>query len=137
MDQTKTRKMKILIRKPAIVLVVLLLTFGISAYAQKKAEIKIKTSAECEMCKATIEKTLKYTKGVKSATLDLTTREVTIVYNSKKITPDQLRKVISDAGYDADSVPANNKAYKKLQECCSGGKNCKDPNHKHGTDSIK
>ena len=129
--------MKPLIRKSAIAFAALLLTFGITAHAQKKAEIKIKTSAECEMCKSTIEKTLKYTKGVKSATLDLTTREVTVVYNSKKITPDQLRKIISDAGYDADSVPANNKAYKKLQQCCTGGKNCTDPNHKHGTDSIK
>ena len=129
--------MKTIIIKSGITLTVLLLAFGITAQAQKKAEIKIKTSAECEMCKTTIEKTLKYTKGVKSATLDLATKEITIVYNSKKVTPDELRKAISDAGYDADNVPANNKAYKKLQQCCTGGNNCTDPNHKHGADSIK
>ena len=129
--------MKTIIRKSAIALTALLITFAVSAHAQKKAEIKIKTSAECEMCKATIEKTMAYTKGVKKATLDLKTRELTVVYNPKKISPDEIRKAINEAGYDADNMPANNKAYKKLEACCKGG-NCTDPkNHKHPTDSVK
>src|SRR5688572_8968684 len=130
--------MKTTIRRSALVLVAMLLLCGTSAYAQKKAEIKIKTSAECEMCKATIEKVMAYTKGVKKATLDLKTRELTVVYNPKKTSPDEIRKAISEAGYDADSIPANNKAYKKLEACCKGGNSCTDPvNHKHPADSTK
>lgn len=130
--------MKTIIKKYGIALAALFVLSGISAYAQKKAEIKIKTSAECEMCKTTIEKTMAYTKGVKKATLDLKTRELTVVYNPKKVTPEQIRKAISDAGYDADDVPANNKAYQKLEACCKGGNSCTDPkNHKHPSDSVK
>ncbi|MEW6467475.1 MAG: heavy metal-associated domain-containing protein [Bacteroidota bacterium] len=126
------------IRKTILALAAFVALTAVPAYAQKKAEIQIKTSAECEMCKATLEKALGYTKGVKSVNLDLKTRVVTVVYNPKKTNPDALRKVINDAGYDADNMPANNKAYKKLEACCKGGNSCTDPaNHKHPTDSVK
>ena len=80
--------------------------------------VKIKTSAECDMCKERIEKQVSLMKGVKKATLDLATKELTVEYNPKKTSPDKIRKVISDIGYDADDVKANNKATKNLPACC-------------------
>jgi periplasmic mercuric ion binding protein len=113
----------------ASAILMMLVMFCTTAFAQtkSKAEIKIKTSAECDMCKNTLEKAMSFEKGVKKATLDLATRELTVVYNPKKTNPDQLRKSISNAGYDADDVKANNKAYQKLPECCKKG----GMDHKH------
>ena len=88
------------------------------APAKSKAEIKIKTSAECGMCKATLEKALAYEKGVKKAELNLETKEVTVTYNPKKTTPEQIKKAITNAGYDADEMKANPKVYQQLPECC-------------------
>jgi cation transport ATPase len=107
----------------AAMMVMMLVLFTNSLYAQSKskAEIKIKTSAECDMCKNTIEKTMSFEKGVKKATLDLSTHELTVVYNPKKTSPEKLRTAIANAGYDADEVKANNKAYQKLPECCKKG----------------
>ncbi|MCK6640728.1 MAG: cation transporter [Bacteroidia bacterium] len=95
---------------------------SITAAAQAKLEtVKIKTSAECDMCKAKIEKEVGLTKGVKKATLDITTRELTVIYNPSKTTVAKIKTVISNAGYDADEVKANNRAQKKLPDCCQPG----------------
>lgn len=109
------------------ILVLVLLAGSVFAQSKSKTEIKIKTSAECEMCKNTLEKAMSFEKGVKKATLDLATRELTVVYNPKKTSPEKLRTAISNTGYDADDVKANNKAYQKLPECCKKG----GMDHKH------
>lgn len=97
--------------------------FSICGFAQTKKldTIKIKTSAECDMCKASIEKALNYEKGVKSADLDVKTKVVTIVYKPAKTDIAKLRSAIVSCGYDADDIPANNKAYMKLDPCCKKG----------------
>lgn len=90
--------------------------------ANKKSEtVVIQTSAQCGTCKTTIEKALKKTQGVKKATLDLDTKKVTVKYNPKKITPNQIRQAINNAGYDADQLPANSAAYNGLPACCKKG----------------
>ncbi len=83
--------------------------------------LKIKTSAQCGDCKERIENKLNFTKGVKSAKLDLKTKEVTVVYDSEKIKPEAIKAAITKVGYDADEVPANEKAYQKLPKCCKKG----------------
>lgn len=102
-----------------------------SAFAQNKKyeTMKIKTSAECGQCKKTIEKALMYEKGVKSAKLDVETKEVEVVYKPSKTNPDRIRDIITGAGYDADDKKANNKAYQQLEECCKKGGM---ENHKEG-----
>lgn len=95
-----------------------------AVFAQKKSgneTVKIKTTAECEECKERLEKVMAYEKGVKKSNLDLETKVLTVVFNPKKTTIETIKKVISDTGYDADDVPANNKAYNKLPECCRIG----------------
>ncbi len=101
--------------------------FIIPANAQEgTAELKVKTSAVCEMCKETIEKELAFEKGVKRSTLDVPSKIVTVVYNPNKTTPEKIRQAISKAGYDADDIKANPKAYKKLDACCKKGAVCND-----------
>lgn len=94
------------------------LVLGFSTFAQGKQEATIMTSAECDMCKETIEKALVYTKGVKSANLDVESKKVTVVYNSKKTNLDKIKAVISKVGYDADELSADKEAYKNLPSCC-------------------
>jgi len=97
---------------------------GISLAQAKESDnnkikaIKIKTTAQCGQCKERIEKALAYEKGVKSSNLDLETRVLTVVYNSKKTTETKVRTVIAKLGYDADDVKKDMKAYKNLPACC-------------------
>jgi len=84
----------------------------------KWQEVSIKVSSQCGMCKERIEKILAFEKGIKSAVVDLEKDEVSIVYNSKRTDVKSIRTAISKAGYDADDVAADPKAYEKLPGCC-------------------
>lgn len=81
-------------------------------------EVKIKTSAICEMCKERIERNLSFEKGVKEADLDVKTKVVTIKYNPKKTDVAKLKANIMKTGYDADDVTADPAGYAKLPSCC-------------------
>lgn len=87
----------------------------------KDKEVKIKTSAVCEMCKARIERNLAFEKGVKEATLDVESKVVTIKYNPAKTDVAKLKANINKTGYDADELPADPKGYEKLPSCCKKG----------------
>ncbi len=107
-------------------IILLLITLsGSIAYAQSKknAEIKIKTSAECDQCKKKIESNLIYEKGVKFCRLDIPSKVVTVTYNAEKTSPEAIRKAISKLGYNADDVLADKAEYDKLPECCKTGTN--------------
>jgi copper chaperone CopZ len=102
--------------------------FSIIAIAQKAPvetadgfKVVIKTSAICEMCKEAIEYDLAFEKGVKSAELNLDTKEVTVVYNGKKTDAQTIRKRITMVGYHADDLVRDAKAYEKLPFCCKDG----------------
>jgi copper chaperone CopZ len=111
--------------KKAIALIILVMSV-FTIKAQDVAEIKIKTSATCDMCKATIEKYLAFEKGVKRSSLDVPSKVLTVTYNPKKTTPEKIRQAVSKSGYDADDVKADPKAYQKLDDCCKKGKVCND-----------
>jgi len=106
-------------------MIVLLFAGSILAQGQT-AEIKIKTSSQCDMCKERIEEALAFEKGVKKAELNIETKIVTVSYKKGKTDPAALRKAISKVGYDADDVVANKDAYSKLPACC---KKPDDPDH--------
>lgn len=83
-----------------------------------KKFVEIKTSAICGTCKATIEKAVNAVEGVKSASLDLKTKTVTVTYYADKTTTDQIKNAIVNAGYDADELTADPGAYEHLDGCC-------------------
>ena len=97
-----------------------ILFFANNVNAQTEV-VKIKTSAQCESCKATIEKYMNFEKGVKSAELNNDDKILTIAYDSKKTSPEKLRIAVTKSGYDADSLLADPKAYEKLRNCCKKG----------------
>lgn len=107
--------------KTMIALFAIILISQSSVMAGKKKEvkeIKILTTAVCGMCEDRLEHNMKFEKGVTAVDLDLPSKIITINYRADKTNPDKLRKAISNIGYDADKVPANQKAYDKLPACC-------------------
>ena len=113
-------------KKVASILVLLLAVLFVapttmSAQKAKLDTVKIQSSAECDMCKAKVEKEVGVMKGVKYVNVDLKTQVITVAYNNTKTDPAKIKTVISNLGYDADEVKANNRAQKKLPACCQQG----------------
>lgn len=111
--------------KNLIVIVVMIFSVTVTTVrAQSSRETKkveIKTSSQCEMCKERLEKAFAYEKGVKSSVLDVETAVFTVEYLPNKTTPEKLQLAVTKIGYDADSLKADEKAYKKLPACCQKG----------------
>ncbi|MCB9173153.1 MAG: heavy-metal-associated domain-containing protein [Flavobacteriales bacterium] len=110
--------------KNVIQSILVLVIMSTTAFAQKANDlekISIKTSAQCEMCKQTIEKAMAYEKGVKTFNLDVATATLTVEYVAKKTSAEKIREAVSKVGYDADDVPADEKAYNNLPDCCKKG----------------
>lgn len=114
-------------RKNILLLIVSALLASSYVQAQKNTEeIKILTSAQCEMCKTRIETAMAYEKGVAKSDLNLEDKVLTVTYKSGKTTPDKIRKALNSLGYDADETLADPKAYASLPPCC---KKPDDPDH--------
>ncbi|MGI4832756.1 MAG: heavy-metal-associated domain-containing protein [Janthinobacterium lividum] len=108
----------------------LLLALGASSAAQAQTapvattakagpeQVQFKTSAVCDMCKARLEKSLAYEKGVQAAHLDVPSKVLTVTYNPAKTTPAALQTAVQKTGYDADQLTADARAYDRLPECC-------------------
>ncbi len=110
--------------KKIIQSILVLILMSTASFAQKSAtleKISIKTSAQCDMCKQTIEKAMAYEKGVKTFNLDVETATLTVEYVAKKTSSEKIKEAVSKVGYDADDVPADEKAYNNLPECCKKG----------------
>lgn len=78
----------------------------------------IETSAECGECKERIEAKLNYTKGISFADLNYETKQLTVKFKIDKISLEEIKKIVSELGYDADEVKANPIEQKKLPACC-------------------
>lgn len=76
-----------------------------------------KVWGNCEMCKETIESSLK-TEGIEKADWNVDTKIMTVTYDNSKITLDQIQKNIASVGYDNEKYKGDDKAYKELAECC-------------------
>jgi copper chaperone CopZ len=77
----------------------------------------IQVKGTCAACKTRIEAALKL-KGVKKATWSILKKEVTIVYQPDKITPDALHQALAMAGHDTDKYKAPDSVYAGLPACC-------------------
>src|SRR5687767_4037492 len=72
--------------------------FAVPAFAgDASAEFAVKGMV-CNSCKVKAEKALKDTKGVQSASVDLEKGIAKVQYDDQKVTTEQLKKVIKDAG---------------------------------------
>ncbi|MDD3691029.1 MAG: heavy metal-associated domain-containing protein [Bacteroidales bacterium] len=76
----------------------------------------IQTNGHCESCKNKIEKGLAFEKGIKDVTYEISTAKVTVIYNTNKTTPENIRRFINTLGYDADHMKIDNSQQQK-SEC--------------------
>lgn len=113
--------MKTMNKTPKLIfLVAVLSSIGSTAFSQKiknEAKATFKVSGNCGMCEKTIEGAANK-KGVVNAQWDEGSKLLTVNYNSKKTTPDEILKRVAYAGYDNEKYLAPDKAYAKLPGCC-------------------
>ena len=122
MNTTKIKKQKVKSRllsgKTTILIIIAI--FGLSQFAQAQDSKTdtIKVYGNCDMCKATIESSLKKKDGVLSKKWDKNTKMLTVTYDTGKITIQKIGEKIAAVGYDNEYVTAKDEVYNKLHHCC-------------------
>lgn len=103
----------------SLLLTLCLMLFAfVTVTAQSPATVEFKVTGNCNMCKKTIESSLKGKKGVQSAVWNKDTKMMKVTYNPSEISEDQIHQAIADSGYDTEKKKASDKAYHNLPECC-------------------
>ena len=76
-----------------------------------------KVWGNCDMCKETIETSLKVD-GIIKADWNVDSKIMTVEFDIAKISLDQIQKHIAAVGYDNDTYKGDDKAYSELADCC-------------------
>nr|MDO8133470.1 heavy metal translocating P-type ATPase [Candidatus Njordarchaeum guaymaensis] len=80
----------------------------------RKITIKV-TGMTCASCAATVERSLKRLKGVKSANVNITTEKAVVEYSPDRLSIMDLRKAIQDAGYGVESEEEVDKSVEEMK----------------------
>lgn len=93
--------------------------------AQKPEWITIKSAnLRCWVCKDRLESyidkesKMNFESGIAQMKFNLFSSEIKIQYYPDRITPDDIRIIINNAGFDADTTKATESSYKKLPPIC-------------------
>lgn len=113
-----------------IIIAITLLTLAalpVQAQKQTKKAKKSETTAiatielnsvKCSMCASVITGALSELEGVKNVEIDVDEQTAKVTYVPKKVTESTLESAIAKAGYNANDVERDDKAYKELPGCC-------------------
>ena len=101
-----------------------LLVIAGSSFGQTKPveKVIIKTpTILCEECQIKLESYLKREPGIMALKVDFKRKITTVTFMTDRNNIEQLKTAISNAGFDADEIAADEAAYKKLPKCCRSG----------------
>jgi copper chaperone CopZ len=77
----------------------------------------LKVFGNCEMCKARIERAV-FKKGVIAANWSPKSKLLIVKYKREKISLEDIKKSILNAGHDLENELAPDSIYQKLHSCC-------------------
>ncbi|WP_162127224.1 heavy-metal-associated domain-containing protein [Flavobacterium phycosphaerae] len=105
-----------------IILGMMLLFVALSTQAQEKknknAKYQFEVNGNCEQCQKRIQKAAYSVPGVKSATWDIESHNLTVFLNEEKCSVSDVKKAIAKVGHDTDDTKAEDTVYEKLHSCC-------------------
>lgn len=102
-----------------VIFIISMLFIGATGFAQNKnAKATIEVDGVCGMCKDRIEKASIQAKGVKSATWNVETHELKLIYNENVTDLTQIQQSIADSGHDTQAITAEDSVYESIDACC-------------------
>lgn len=108
-------------------LLILIVLLGASFIAKADTDtLIVESTVICNMCKSKIEDNIKFEKGVRYVEVNLEDKTVMVIYNADRTTPENIKIAITELGYAADDIPADDEAYEELPNCCKKGSSCSD-----------
>lgn len=86
---------------------------------------------KCEMCKMRIEKAALNVKGVKYASWDIPSHQLSLIVDERKTDAMQIKTALVAVGHDTKELKATDEAYNKVHPCCKYREDNSDDSEKH------
>src|SRR5690606_2426161 len=107
------------VMKKQVLMISLFLFSSMALFSQNKNQTAVvEVDGICMMCKDRIEKAAIKNKGVKSAIWDVNSHQLSLVYDERKITLDEIEKSVANVGHDTENHEATAEVYENLHPCC-------------------
>lgn len=104
-------------KKEITVFVIMLIT--VVGFAQdKNKKMTFEVDGKCEMCKMRIEKAALDVSGVKYATWDVASHQLSLVMDERKTNSMKIKSAIAAVGHDTRELKATQEAYDAVHPCC-------------------
>ena len=107
----------------------LMTTLGFAQEKNKK--ITMQVDGKCEMCKARIEKAALGEKGVKYASWDVPSHQLSLIFDERKTDPMKIKTALVNVGHDTKELKATEEAYNKVHPCCRYREDATDDSDSH------
>ena len=117
--------------KSRIVFLIVVLISTVSFGQQKNKKVAFEVDGVCEMCKARIEKAALNVSGVKYATWDIASHELSLIIDERKTNSMQIKSAMAQAGHDTKELKATQEAYDNIHSCCKYREDDMDDSKKH------
>ena len=104
--------------KILIILIALPLGMGAQEKQKKNTNVQFTVHGNCEMCEKRIEKAVLSVKGVKFASWDIPSNQISLIYNPHKVDLATIHKSIASKGHDTSKAKAQEEDFIKLPKCC-------------------
>jgi periplasmic mercuric ion binding protein len=84
----------------------------------KNAKYAIEVNGNCEHCQKRIQKAALSVAGVKQATWDIESHQLSLILNEEKCSVVDVKKAVAKVGHDTDEAKTAVETYDKLPNCC-------------------
>jgi len=106
-------------KKGLLIVFAVMLSMAVNAQKKKKnAKVSIEVDGVCMMCKKRIETAALKTKGVKFASWNVKTHELSLIIDERKTTVKTIQKQVASVGHDTKAIKATEKQYNSVHPCC-------------------
>lgn len=104
-------------KKRTLILVCMLI--GTLGWAQdKNKKMAFEVNGKCQMCKVRIEKAALGVSGVKYASWDIPSHQLSLVVDERKTDAMKIKSAIAEVGHDTKELKATQESYDKVHPCC-------------------
>ncbi len=107
-------------------------TLSMMAYGQdKNKKMSFEVNGKCSMCKERIEKAALGVKGVKFASWDIPTHQLSLIVDERKTNTMKVKSAIVGVGHDTKELKATEEAYEGIHPCCKYREDNSDDGQHH------
>jgi len=117
--------------KKVVLTIVMALLTGVTFAQEKNKKLTMEVNGKCGMCKERIETAALNVKGVKYASWDIPSHQLSLIVDERKTDPMKIKTALVGVGHDTKELKATEEAYDGIHPCCKYREDNSDDSGKH------